>query len=135
MVFSFLKIAGIFPFSSSLNGGSRSTRKSHKKKTIKKRKNSRKKTISRKNKVKRNLNRKRSIRKRTKKIYTQKKRNHCNCDITKFYQGNEPSPKGLGFCAHCIPLNTTMKGSDGNLWENQSYQNGRRWVKIRIDMN
>ena len=137
MVFSFLKIAGIFPFSASLNGGSRVSKKASKKKTIKKSKVPRKKTISRKNRVKRNLNRKKSIHKRpkTKRIYTQKKRNHCNCDVTRFYKGNEPSPKGLGFCAHCIPINTTMKGLDGNLWENLSYQNGKRWVKIRTDMN
>ena len=33
------------------------------------------------------------------------------------------------------PLNVTMKGYDGNLWENQEYSKGRRWVRIRVDMN
>ena len=65
----------------------------------------------------------------------QKKKRQCNCDTDRFYQGNEPSPKGLGFCAHCIPENVTMKGFDGNLWENQKYTKGKRWVKIRVDRN
>ena len=68
------------------------------------------------------------------KIYSKKKRK-CNCDQSRFYIGKEPSPKGLGFCAHCTPLNVTMKGLDGNLWENQKYSKGKRWVKVRVDMN
>ena len=56
-------------------------------------------------------------------------------DNSRSYKGTEPSPKGLGFCAHCIPLNVTMKGLDGNLWENQKFTKGKRWVKIRVDMN
>mgnify|MGYP000900615169 CR=1 FL=1 len=140
MVFSFLKTAGIFPFSSGLNGGSRlskNKRNKRNKRTIQKKKGKiiRKKTISRKNKVNNHLNRKRIIHKSRKKIYTQKKRNNCNCDVTKYYKGNEPSPKGLGFCANCTPLNITMKGLDGNLWKNKLYQNSKRWVKVRIDLN
>jgi hypothetical protein len=27
-----------------------------------------------------------------------------------------------------------MKGKDGNLWENQEYAKGKRWVLIRKDM-
>ena len=83
------------------------------------------------------MNRKRSVNKRRskiKKIYTQKKRNSCNCDVSKYYKGTEPSPKGLGFCAHCTPLNVTMKGLDGNLWENQEFKKSKRWVKVRNDM-
>ncbi len=58
----------------------------------------------------------------------------CNCDDKRKYKGNEPSPKGLGYCAHCTPLNITMKGADGNLWENQKYEKGKRWVMVREDM-
>ena len=50
------------------------------------------------------------------------------------YTGNEPSPKGLGYCARHTPLKVTMKGKDGNLWENQKYSKGKRWVKVRNDM-
>jgi len=64
-----------------------------------------------------------------------KKKRQCNCDTSRTYLGNEPSPKGLGFCAHCTPLNVTMKGLDGNLWENQKYTKGKRWIKVRVDMN
>ena len=59
----------------------------------------------------------------------------CACDAKRAYTGKEPSPKGIGYCAHCTPLNVTMKGKDGNLWENQPYSKGRRWVKIRDDMS
>jgi hypothetical protein len=47
-----------------------------------------------------------------------------------YFKGTEPSPKGLGYCAHCIPLNVIMKGNDGKLWENQKYSKGKRWVKV-----
>ena len=51
----------------------------------------------------------------------------CECK----HKGDEPSPKGLGFCAHCTPLNVTMKGKDGNLWETKKYKKGVRWVKVK----
>ena len=47
-----------------------------------------------------------------------------------YYTGKEPSPKGLGYCARCTPLNVTMKGTDGNLWENKKYSKGKRWVRV-----
>ena len=47
-----------------------------------------------------------------------------------YFKGTEPSPKGLGYCAHCIPLNVIMKGNDGKLWENHKYSKGKRWVKV-----
>jgi hypothetical protein len=113
----------------------------------------RKKNISRKKATRRvERSNKRSINKRTnrkgkverkkvnrgtvkrKKTLSKKKR-QCNCDTSRTYLGNEPSPKGLGFCAHCTPLNVTMKGLDGNLWENQKYTKGKRWIKVRVDMN
>ena len=32
------------------------------------------------------------------------------------YKGNEPSPKGLGYCAHSEKLDKVRKGKDGNTW-------------------
>ena len=127
----FLQIAGALPFSMFLGGKSKA-----KNKTLKKRKSLkktiRKKNLSRKKETKRkNFNKKKTIRKR---ITTNKKRK-CNCDHSKYYKGDEPSPKGLGNCAHCSPLNITMKGLDGNLWENQKYKKGKRWIKIREDVH
>jgi len=47
------------------------------------------------------------------------------------YKGTEPSPKGLGYCAHNENLNKRMKGKDGKFWKVQKTSNGtRRWVKI-----
>ena len=47
-----------------------------------------------------------------------------------YFKGTEPSPKGLGYCAHCSPLNLIMKGKDGNLWEIKKYTKGKRWVRV-----
>mgnify|MGYP006154581851 FL=1 len=140
----------IEPFSRVLLGGKTKKRTSRKTKKNTKRK----KNISRKKATRRvERSNKRSINKRTnrtnrtkgirgknrgtikrKKTLSKKKR-QCNCDTSRTYLGNEPSPKGLGFCAHCTPLNVTMKGLDGNLWENQKYTKGKRWIKVRVDMN
>ena len=48
-----------------------------------------------------------------------------------FYDGTEPSPKGLGLCARYILLGTKKRGKDGNWWIVSSVKNGvRRWKKI-----
>ena len=47
-----------------------------------------------------------------------------------YFTGKEPSPKGMGYCARCTPLNIMMKGKDGNLWENKKYSKGKRWVRV-----
>ena len=143
----FLLINGkIFSFS-----GGAGKKKNTKKRTKKVRKNNSRKTVtktkrknlSRKKATRKKIiSKKRSINKRTRsktlkklpKIYSKKKR-PCNCDHSRMYTGKEPSPKGLGYCAHCTPPNVTMKGLDGNLWENQKYSRGKRWAKIRVDMN
>ena len=145
--FSFLLTGGkIFSFS-----GGAGKKKNTKKRTKKVRKNNSRKTVtktkrknlSRKKATRKKIiSKKRSINKRTRsktlkklpKIYSKKKR-RCNCDYSKYYKGNEPSPKGLGFCAHCTPSKVSMKGYDGNLWQNQTYAKGKRWVKVRVDMN
>ena len=54
----------------------------------------------------------------------------CNKGVKAHFTGKEPSPKGLGYCARCTPLNITMKGKDGNLWENKKYSKGKRWVRL-----
>ena len=140
----------IEPFSRVLLGGKTKTKKRTSRKTKKNTK--RKKNISRKKATRRvERSNKRSINKRTnrtkgkrrgvnrgtvkRKTTPSKKKRQCNCDTSRTYLGNEPSPKGLGFCAHCTPLNVTMKGLDGNLWENQKYTKGKRWIKVRVDMN
>ena len=54
----------------------------------------------------------------------------CNNDPKKSYKGMEPSPKGLGFCAHAEKLATIKKGLDGNNWKIESTAQGvKRWVK------
>ena len=54
----------------------------------------------------------------------------CNKGVKAYFTGKEPSPKGLGYCARCTPLNVTMKGKDGNLWENKKYSKGKRWIRV-----
>ena len=54
----------------------------------------------------------------------------CKNDSKKTYTGNEPSPKGLGYCAHAEPLEKKKKGKDGNKWIVTQTKNGiKRWSK------
>ena len=54
----------------------------------------------------------------------------CKNDRKKSYKGIEPSPKGLGYCAHAEKLGITKKGLDGNNWKIESTAQGvKRWVK------
>ena len=54
----------------------------------------------------------------------------CKNDPKKSYKGTEPSPKGLGYCAHVEKLGSTKKGLDGNNWKIESTAQGvKRWVK------
>ena len=54
----------------------------------------------------------------------------CKNDPKKSYKGIEPSPKGLGYCAHAEKLATIKKGLDGNNWKIESTAQGvKRWVK------
>jgi len=149
---TFNQIAGAVPFSKfqKKNTKKRSQRKRSFKRTMKrntfKKRSQKRRTIT---KVARNSRRKptqrvrrrstrrdnrRSLRRTTKK-QGKIMGGVCNCDNKHKYKGTEPSPKGLGYCAHCTPLNITMKGADGNLWENQEYAKGKRWVMVRNDMN
>ena len=153
---SFLQIAGALPFSSFLTGGKkRSVKRSRKNRSRRKSKRRKSKGMSRNNWLlqqndinwKRHLrksNRKRTgrrVSKRTGRRVNKRtgrrvvpKGKKCICDDKRSFKGDEPSPKGLGYCAHCTPLRVVMKGQDGNLWENQEYAKGKRWVLIRKDM-
>jgi len=53
----------------------------------------------------------------------------CIKDPKKSFTGNEPSPKGLGYCAHSEEIGTLKKGLDGNLWiVVKTGKNIKRWI-------
>jgi hypothetical protein len=150
---SFLQIAGAKPFSAfqrtPRKRGKTTVRRTGRRKNVRTRrqtngrktgKKSRRHTNRRKTgkKTRRQTNRHtgRNTRRNTRRRRTTRKhiKGRCNCDEKSKYSGNEPSPKGFGYCAHCTPLKVTMKGKDGNLWENKKYSKGKRWVQVRSDM-
>jgi len=53
----------------------------------------------------------------------------CKNNLKKSYTGNEPSPKGLGFCASGEKNGVEMKGKDGNMW----IKSNDKWVKKSDD--
>ena len=53
----------------------------------------------------------------------------CKNNLKKHYTGDEPSPKGLGYCASGEKEGKIMKGKDGNLW---IVSNGK-WIKYKND--
>lgn len=54
----------------------------------------------------------------------------CLNDPSKNYKRNEPSPKGLGYCAHAEKVGSKMKGKDGNQWIVKEDNNKvKRWYK------
>ena len=60
----------------------------------------------------------------------------CKNDPTRNYKGTEPSPKGLGFCAHAETIGEKRKGKDGNDWIVKETKNGiKRWIKIKEEKN
>ncbi len=59
---------------------------------------------------------------------------NCIKDSKSKYKGNEPSPKGLGYCAHSEKNGTKMRGKDGKNWIIKSTNSGiKRWIKLRND--
>lgn len=55
----------------------------------------------------------------------------CINDPSRSYKGTEPSPKGLGYCAHSEKINSKKNGKDGNVWIVKKIKNGsKRWVKL-----
>ena len=58
----------------------------------------------------------------------------CKNDPKKSYIGNEPSPKGLGYCAHAEKVGVVRKGLDGNKWIISTTSKGvKRWIKHKIE--
>ena len=58
----------------------------------------------------------------------------CKNDSKRSYKGTEPSPKGLGYCAHAEKLGKKKKGRDGNIWIVKKTIHGvKRWVKFKLD--
>ena len=56
----------------------------------------------------------------------------CINDPKKSYKGTEPSPKGLGYCAHSEKVGTKKKGKDGNEWIIKKVSSGsKRWMKLK----
>ena len=94
---------------------------------MKQKKKSKRKTNVRK-KSTRSQSRKKKVTRRTKKRKVSRKSNkkkRCKCG-THTYTGKENTPRGLGKCEECIPLNVIMKGKDGFLYENKNYH----WIKF-----
>lgn len=57
----------------------------------------------------------------------------CKNDPKRKYKGNEPSPKGLGWCAHAEKEGKVRKGRDNNKWIVKKVGNGSlRWTKDSI---
>ena len=56
----------------------------------------------------------------------------CKNDPKRSYKGNEPSPKGMGFCAHPEDIGFTKKGRYGNMWIVSTTKTGtKRWTKYK----
>ena len=56
----------------------------------------------------------------------------CINDSSKNYKGTEPSPKGLGYCAHVLDVDYIMVGLDNSNWKVVQTKNGqKRWIKIK----
>ena len=95
----------------------------------------RKKKRSRRVSRKTRRNKRRSIRRlrksnrrsnRRKKDKTKKhSKKHCKCG-THHYSSKEITPRGLGHCEECIPLNVILKGKDGKYYRNET----KGWIQI-----
>jgi len=58
----------------------------------------------------------------------------CKNDPKRKYKGDEPSPKGLGWCAHGEKEGKVRKGLDGNKWVVKKVSSGSlRWVKDSVN--
>lgn len=57
---------------------------------------------------------------------------YCINDPTKTYKGDEPSPKGVGYCAHTEELGTIKNGLDKKKWIISITSKGvKRWVQYK----
>ena len=94
---------------------------------MKQKRKSKRKTNIRK-KSSRSPSRKKKVTRRTKKRIVSRnsnKKKRCKCG-THTYTGKENTPRGLGKCEECIPLNVIIKGKDGFLYENKNYH----WIQF-----
>ena len=55
----------------------------------------------------------------------------CKNDPKRSYKGTEPSPKGLGYCAHSEKIGEIKKGRDNNLWIVKEYKKSKKWIKYK----
>ena len=55
----------------------------------------------------------------------------CKNDPKRTYKGTEPSPKGLGYCAHSEKVGEIKKGRDNNLWIVKQYKKSKKWIKYK----
>ena len=59
---------------------------------------------------------------------------NCKNDPNRNYVGNEPSPKGLGICAHAEKINSKKKGKDGNMWIVTETKKGvKKWTRYYVE--
>ena len=55
----------------------------------------------------------------------------CKNNNSRYYTGDEPSPRGKGYCASSEKMGKRMTGKDGNLWEVVKTRDGtKRWKKV-----
>jgi len=60
----------------------------------------------------------------------------CKNDPSRSYKGTEPSPKGLGYCAHAEKVGTIKFGKDDRIWIIEKTKNGvKRWVLNEVTGN
>ena len=53
----------------------------------------------------------------------------CKNDPKKTYKGNEPSPKGLGYCAHAEDIGKIRTGLNNKKWIVSVTEKGvKRWI-------
>jgi len=53
----------------------------------------------------------------------------CKNDKNSIYNGDEPSPKGLGYCAHAEKIGKMMIGKDSKVWIVKQQNNGvKKWI-------
>ena len=59
----------------------------------------------------------------------------CHNDPKKYYKGDEPSPKGRGYCASTEVVGKRMIGNDGKKWIVAKVKNGKRWMRVSTGKN
>ena len=52
----------------------------------------------------------------------------CLNDPKRNYKGNEPSPKGFGYCAHSEKIGLLKRGKGGKIWVVKKFNNTKKWV-------